>query len=64
MATNPFGGSLSVVWMPLGSQNPSQPDLNLQKTSKVSLLKMLHTTKKVKKNFCLLGENIFLKKTL
>jgi hypothetical protein len=26
-----LGGSLSVVWMPLGSQNPSQPDLNLQK---------------------------------
>jgi len=27
-------GSLSVVWMSLGSQNPSQPDLNLQKPAR------------------------------
>jgi hypothetical protein len=40
---------------------PLQPDLKPAKTSKVSLLEMLHTTIQVKKNFCLLGQKNFLK---
>jgi hypothetical protein len=40
---------------------PLQPDLKPAKTSKVSLLEMLHTTIHVKKNFCLLGQKFFYK---
>jgi hypothetical protein len=51
-------GSLSVVWMPLGSQNPSQPDLNLQKPA--MLAENVHTTIPMKKNFCFFRTKIFL----
>jgi hypothetical protein len=46
--------------MPLGSQNPSQPDLNLQKPASYACWKLLHTTIQMKKNFCFFRAKIFL----
>jgi hypothetical protein len=42
--------------MPLGSQNPSRPDLNLKKPARYTLLEMLHTTSKDEEKFLFLVE--------
>jgi hypothetical protein len=62
IAINPFGGSLSVVWMPLGSQNPSQLDLNLQKPASYACWKSYTQQYQWRKTFVFLGQKFFLKK--
>jgi hypothetical protein len=42
--------------MPLGSQIPSQPNLNLQKPASYAFLEIYHTTIQVKKNLAFLGQ--------
>jgi hypothetical protein len=43
-----------------GYRKPLSTRSKPAKANKLCLLEMLHTTKKMKKNFCLFGANIFL----
>jgi hypothetical protein len=48
--------------MSLGSQDSSQPDLVPAKPARFPLLRRLHTTTQMEKNFAFLREKFFLKK--